>query len=249
MNYYKNKENSEEFLSTSNSNGKLNNILEKYNDIIVTLNNFEHSNPDIKKKFEILIENEEINYNNGEKLKCKNVIFLLLSNLDDEFIKKNLFNDIEEEKNKYLKNDEFLVDKILDFRKNITKNLKDRLNLSISFLERVNSFIPFFNFSKYEIYQNINEELTNIANSAKEKRKINLFWDETLIIFLILKYKPSIKLLDLIETFVLTFLAQNDFNFNPDDNVLITVNNFKLEYKILNYNNFEDEVNIINSKL
>jgi hypothetical protein len=277
MKFYQTDEKAKEFLSIEKKiSGKLKNIIEKYENSVIVLNNYELSNNNIKENIEFIIQDDFFKKRNKEeeedevkfKTNLKNSIIIIITDLFDKTIKESLLNeDIDMKKidNQEMKQIEELIDfkklnnqenneneieRLIDFKKKIKKTLKNHLKVSKRMINRINLIVPFFKFSKNDLFYEINNELIKISKLAEEKKLIKLSWDESLILWLLLKHKPSISIIELLENWVLTFLAQNDEFFNENDHIFLFINeSFELKFKNLNlFENYEDDFKII-SKL
>ena len=242
---------------------KLSNLILKYPNSIIIFNNFEKGNKIKFNFFEKILNQGEIesldknNENKIETINCKNIIFIFSSNisnqlvsnllssttsslsiLNDSLMNKKLF--LKQEKEKEEENN--ILDELNEFRYYITPLLKNHLKLKqVSFLNRINLIVPFFQFSNMELFKNFNNLLKDIEKKEKEELNLTITWSESVLFFLIKKYRPTIIKLNLIiENHILNLLALNydDIKLNDHIHFDLDLKKNKIILKYPKRNNF-----------
>lgn len=152
-------------------------------------------------------------------------IFVLCTDMNNETVTKILnipekkLTDIDSE------NVDDVLDRVVEFRNEVEPEIIKHFDQKCNtlFINRINAVIPFFAFSNVELANQILKILNDFAKKALEMRRIKLTWSEGVIIWLMLKYKPSIPVHSLIENHVLSVLAMNDHLIRENEHVHLVV--------------------------
>eukprot|EP01080_Neovahlkampfia_damariscottae_P009895 gene9895-2217_t len=260
LNYYKEEDKFNELIYF-----KLSKLILKYPNSIIIFNNFEKGNKIKFNFFDKILNLGEIesldDENKIETINCKNIIFIFSSIITNELVSNLLSNSNNNLINNSTNHENNILDELNEFRFYITPLLNNHLKLKdVSFLNRINLIVPFFQFSNNELFKSFNNLLKQVEKKGKEELNLTITWSESVIFFLIKKYRPTIIKLNLIiENHILNLLALNYDNIKKDDHIHLDVDlkNNKIILKYPKRNNFyfdstidnEDDISYQNNQL
>jgi ATP-dependent Clp protease ATP-binding subunit ClpB len=129
---------------------------------VVLLDEIEKAHPDVLNILLQIYDEGRITDSKGRLVNCKNVLFIMTSNIGSEELLKALLNNSEELSSAEL---ELIIEPIL------------RKNFRPEFINRLDEVLPFLPLSQQEVAQIIQLQLGILAKRVSENQ-LNLSWDQ-----------------------------------------------------------------------
>lgn len=172
--------------------GQLTKRLRSCPDAVVLFDEVDKAHPDVLTVLLQLFDEGRLTDGQGRTVHCTNAIFVMTSNLASSEIAQHavdLRSEIERLRQTRLDKPESMKDgediKISrDFKDNVVKPILKRHFKRDEFLGRINEVVYFLPFSRSELFQLVERELSVWAKRASDKHKIQLEWDKSVAVAL-----------------------------------------------------------------
>lgn len=168
--------------------GQLTKRLKTCPSAVVLFDEVDKAHPDVLTVLLQLFDEGRLTDGKGKTIECKDAIFIMTSNLASDEIAGHgleLRQEIENVRNERLQlklDDKDIGDDITisrKFKDTVVKPILKRHFKRDEFLGRINEIVYFLPFSRNELIQLVNRELTVWAKRANDKHKIDLKWDRS----------------------------------------------------------------------
>jgi len=170
--------------------GQLTKKLKEFPEAVVLFDEVDKAHPDVLTVLLQLFDEGRLTDGKGKTIECKNAMFIMTSNLASTEIAEHalqLRREAEDiAKERYAGN---IEDKDIGENITISRHFKDRIIQPIlkyhfgrdEFLGRINEIVYFLPFSKSELIHLVEKELVFWADRAKQKHRIELSWDKSVL--------------------------------------------------------------------